>query len=117
MKVHTTNYINTFIAVAADCPSTTGEKPPVRGDKESIANIQFELLYKHPYQYTSDDVLFKVYAIRNNLTKTEMKEARAIFFLKDRLAFGFSFNQKIWLGCSCRCQWKNCHIWLRNESL
>lgn len=87
MKVHTTNYINTFIAVAEDCPAATGEKPPVRGDKESIANIQFELLYKHPYKYSSDDVLFEVYAKRNDLTKGEMKEAREVFFSKGQPCF------------------------------
>jgi hypothetical protein len=82
MKIHTTNYKNTLIAIAEDCPATAGEKPPVKGDKKSVANIQFELLYNNPYKYTSDDILFEVYAKRNDLTKVEMKDARDVFFSK-----------------------------------
>ena len=82
MKVHTTNYHNTFITVADDCPVHTGEAAPVKADARTIANIQFDLISKHPYQFTSDDVLFKVYAERNDLTKSELKEASAQFFSK-----------------------------------
>ncbi len=39
MKPHTTNYQNTFIQTAEDCPATTGEIPPMRGDKKSAANL------------------------------------------------------------------------------
>lgn len=82
MKVHTTNYENTFIEVADDCPALSGEIPPVKSDKRTVANIEFELVHKHPYKYTSDEVLFQVYAERNELTKSELKEARAAFFSK-----------------------------------
>lgn len=80
--LHTTNYQNTMIMIADDSPSSAGEIPPVRGDKKSIANLQFELMHKAPYKYTSDDVLFEVYAIRNEITKAERKAARAQFFSK-----------------------------------
>lgn len=82
MKTHTTNYQDTFIEIADDCPVENGEVPPQKGEAKTVANLQFEMLYKHPYKYTSDDVLFQVYADRNDLTKKEYKEARAQFFSK-----------------------------------
>jgi hypothetical protein len=82
MKVHTTNYETAFIAVADDCPANVGEVPPIKGDKKSIANIQFEILKKNPYKYTSDDVLFQVFAEKNDLTEAELAEARAAYFSK-----------------------------------
>lgn len=82
METHTTNYQNTFIAVADDCPAAAGEIPPMRGDKKSVANIQFELVSKHPYRFTSDDVLFQVYAERNDLTEGELAQGRKLFFSK-----------------------------------
>ena len=87
MKIHTTNYTDTLIQVADDCPATSGEMPPVKGDKRSIANIQFEILSKNPYKFTSDDVLFQVYAERNDLAKSELKEARKQFFSKGQPCF------------------------------
>lgn len=82
MKVHTTNYENTFIAVAEDCPATTGEMPPIKGNKKTAANIQFDMVYDHPYKYTSDDVLFHVFAQKNDISKNELKAAREQFFSK-----------------------------------
>jgi hypothetical protein len=82
MKVHTTNYTDTFIAIADDSPAAGGEVPPVKGDNRTVANIQYEMISKHPYKYTSDDVLFQVYAERNDLTKSELTKAREHFFSK-----------------------------------
>lgn len=82
MKLHHTNYFNTFIQIAEDCPVLRGETPPVKGDKRTAANIQFDLIKKNPYKYTSDDVLFQVFAEKNDLTKTEYKEAREKFYSK-----------------------------------
>ncbi len=82
MKLHTTNYINTFIKVADDCPVLMGETPPEKGDKKTVANLQFDMIKKHPYRYTSDDVLFQVFADKNDLTRQEYKKAREDFFSK-----------------------------------
>lgn len=82
MKVHTTNYQNAFIEVADDCPVQDGEIPPQKGETKTVASLQFEMLHQHPYKYTSDDVIFQVYADRNDLTKKEYREAREIFFSK-----------------------------------
>lgn len=82
MKVHSTNYTNAFIEVADDTPAREGEMPPVKGDARTIANIQFDILYEHPYEFTSDDVIFQAYVIKQGLKKTELKAAREQFFSK-----------------------------------
>jgi hypothetical protein len=87
MKVHTTNYYDTFIEVADDCSAAGGEVPPIKGENKTAANIQFEMISKHPYKYTSDDVLFQVFADKNDLTKSEYKKARDQFFSKGQPCF------------------------------
>ena len=87
MKTHTTNYTNAFIEVAEDCPETEGTIPPVKGNNPSIANRQFDMVIKHPYKYTSDDVLFQVYAERNDIPKSEWKKAREEFFSRGQPCF------------------------------
>ncbi|RYD57667.1 MAG: hypothetical protein EOP56_07785 [Sphingobacteriales bacterium] len=82
MKIHTTNYTNTFIQVAEDSPAKAGELPPVKSDKPTVANLQFDRLIKHPYQYTSDDIVFHVFAEKNSIPKAEQKGARVAFFSK-----------------------------------
>lgn len=79
---HTTNYLDTFIEVAADTKVVCGTKPPVREGKMTIAALQFDLIFEHPYKYSSDDILFQVFVIRNKIKKSEQKNARAAFFSK-----------------------------------
>lgn len=82
MNIHTTNYQDTFIMVADDCVAEKGEVPKHKNNSPTIASLQFDLISSHPYQYTSDDVLFQVYAKRKNLVAQEMEEARKLFFSK-----------------------------------
>lgn len=82
----TTNYYNTFIEVAEDCPVTTAEVPPLRGEK-TIANIEFELLVDNPYEFTSDDVLFHVHAAKHQLRTKEFDREREQFFSKGQACF------------------------------
>jgi hypothetical protein len=82
IKLHSTNYINTFIEIAEDCPLSVGEIPPTKEGAKTVASIQFELISKNPYQFTSDDVLFQVFAERNDLAKDGHKEAREKYFSK-----------------------------------
>lgn len=82
MKVHTTNYENTLVEVADDCPAVAGEVPPMKGDAKTVAGMQYDLISKHPYKFTSDDVLFKVFAERKDLTENELEDARKQFFSK-----------------------------------
>lgn len=105
MKIHTTNYINTFILVADDCPTIAGETPPQKENIKSIANIQFELIRNNPYKYSSDDVIFMVYAYRKDLLEDEYDNARMDLFSKGqaclrsspltkRYGWGIHFNNK-----------------------
>ena len=82
MKVHTTNYFDTFIQVADDSQAKTGEVPPTKGSEKTVANIQFEIISNQPYQYTSDDVLFQTYATRQGFGKSELAAEREKFFSK-----------------------------------
>lgn len=85
--IHTTNCTNTFIAVAEDCPATTAQIPPNKGDEKTIAGLQYEIVKKNPYKFTSDDVLFQVYTQLNEVTKIEMKAERERFFSKGQTCF------------------------------
>jgi len=82
MMVHTTNYFDTFIEVADDCPAVTGQIPPVNANAPSVATIQFELISQHPYGFTSDEIIFHVYAIRNDLAASDYAIAKKEFFSK-----------------------------------
>ncbi len=87
MKIHTTNYIDTFIEVADDCTNAIGEIPKPKGNNKTVAEMQHELLINNPYKYTSDDIFFQIYADRNDLTKAEYKKAREDFFSKGQPCF------------------------------
>lgn len=87
MNVHSTNYINTFIEVAPDCPADKGMEPPDKNGKKTVANYQFDLLKNNPYEYTSDDIFFQVFAIRNDLADHEMTFEREKFFSKGKPCF------------------------------
>lgn len=85
--MHTTNYTNTFIAIAEDCPLSFGEMPPLKGDKKSIPNYQFDKIYNHPYQYSSDEIIFDIFCIRNEIPKSEYEVEREKFFSKGQPCF------------------------------
>ncbi len=87
MKLHSTDYINTFIEIAEDSTAVNGEVPPTKGDAKTIANMQFDMVKNNPYKFTSDDVFFQVFADRNDLSKSEYKEAKAQFFSKGQPCF------------------------------
>lgn len=82
--MHTTNCFDTFIQVAEDCPARAGEEPPLRGGKPTVASLQYGMIAKAPYKYTSDDVIFATSAPVRELdakaTGTEKRAAREAFF-------------------------------------
>ncbi|MBF6609694.1 MAG: hypothetical protein ITF99_00925 [Chryseobacterium sp.] len=86
MKTHTANYFDTFIEVADDTKAEAGTPPPVK-EKKTVAAMQYELLRKNPYRYTSDDILFQVYADRNEVDKGDYTEVRKVFFSKGQSCF------------------------------
>ncbi len=85
--MHSTNYYNTFIEIAEDCPATKGEMPPLKGEKKTIANLQFDMLFDNPYRYTSDDIIFSVFAERKEIPKREWKNEREEYFSKGQPCF------------------------------
>ncbi|NIF06017.1 hypothetical protein F3J23_11260 [Chryseobacterium sp. Tr-659] len=104
MKQHSTNYINTLIEVAEDCPVSHAQIPPEKKEK-SLATLQYERLIKNPYQYSSDDIIFECYAIKNDISENERQEERDQFFSKGqaclrasplakRYGFGIHHNSK-----------------------
>jgi len=68
------SYTDTFILVAADCPQETGTAPPMRGDKPTVAMLEYELLSKSPYKYTHEELLFIVHITRLGLTPDDLKQ-------------------------------------------
>jgi hypothetical protein len=103
MKIHSTNYTDTFIEIADDCPTDKGEIPKPRGDNKTVAEMQYELILNNPYKYTSDDIIFQVFAHKSDLVESEYKIERERFFSKGqpclraspltkRYGFGVHFN-------------------------
>ena len=75
-----TNYFDTFIQVAADCGAPLGRVPPAG----TVAGRQYALIAHQPYRLTSDDVLFTVWADRQEIPEGERAEAREAFFAKSQ---------------------------------
>ena len=82
--MHTTNYFDTFIEVAAGSRAEKGKEPPERAGAKTIARMEYEMIAANPYRYTSDEVLFRVYAERKNIPEAEMEAERARYFSKGR---------------------------------
>jgi len=82
MKTHSTNYYDTFIEVADDCPTTRGIIPPIKNGEPTITSLQFDIMSRHPYTYTSDDVLFLIYTYRNDIAECDYAESRREFYSK-----------------------------------
>ncbi|WP_438352423.1 DUF6157 family protein [Microbacterium sp. CJ88] len=79
--MHTTNYTDTFIEVAEDCPATVATEPIAR-ESPTVAELHYELVAQHPYRFTSDDVVFETYARRHDIPAGEREAARTEFFAK-----------------------------------
>ena len=79
--MHTTNYFDTFIAVAPDTAATAATEPPQR-PTPSVAELTYRMIAEHPYGFTSDDVIFGVWADRRGIPEDERESARAEFFAK-----------------------------------
>lgn len=80
-RIHTTNYVDTFIAVAEDCPVGAAEVPVAKA-APTIASLHHDLIADAPYAHSSDDIIFETYAIRAELSDDEKDAARAEFFSK-----------------------------------
>ena len=77
--MYTTNYTDTFIAIAEDSPVDHAEIPAEK-DPKTVARIEYEMLVDAPYRYTSDDVLYAANGERRGLSRDE-------FFAKGQACF------------------------------
>lgn len=78
----TTNYYNTFIEVAEDCPADKAEIPPRKGEVKTVAVLQFESLVNNPYKITSDELLFRIYALKKGVREEDLEKEKEAFFSK-----------------------------------
>lgn len=95
--LHTTNYLNTFIEIAEDCPTQEPVVPPLKGEKLSVANLHFDMIALHPYRYSSDDVVFGTFAEKNDLVGN-LEHERALFFPKDKHVCGAHPSPNVTVG-------------------
>ena len=79
--MHSTNYYNTFIEVADDCPVTEAAAPPQRAEK-TVANIHYDVLAGSPHRFTSDEVIFEVHREKNRISDDAVAAERERFFAK-----------------------------------
>ena len=77
------NYVDTFIEVADDCPVQAASAPALKGEKKTIPVLQYEMIARHPYQYTQEDVLFETYAEYNQIPAAHRPTERPQFFAKE----------------------------------
>ncbi|REE78625.1 hypothetical protein A8990_12522 [Paenibacillus taihuensis] len=82
------NYYDTFITVAADCPSETGIKPMDKKNGKTKPGIEFELLANNPYGYTQEELLYIVHIRHKSIPEEELAERgdqiRDEFFMKPK---------------------------------
>ena len=75
------DYMDTFIAVADDCPVERGTIPP--GDTSAAARA-FRLIRENPYGFTSGDVLFAIHAPRQGIAPAQSVAARRESYTRGR---------------------------------
>jgi hypothetical protein len=68
--------------VAEDCPVLNAEIPKPKAGQPTVASLEYEMISRNPYKFNSDEVLFQVYVIKNEITKAELPGAKAAFFSK-----------------------------------
>jgi hypothetical protein len=76
------NYYDTLIEVADDCPATEAQVPQARGGKKTKAVVEYELLFKHPYKYSEEDIAFETYAALHDIPKGIWPKERKKFLSK-----------------------------------
>ena len=75
---------NTFIEVAEDCPATVASAPESKNGKKTIPVLQYEMIAKHPYKYTEEDILFETYANHNNIPAAKRLAERKKFLAQEQ---------------------------------
>lgn len=74
------DYFNTFIAVAPDSTAPGGIVPPGGPQSGSVAARTWRMIADSPYEYTSSDVIFSVFADRAHIPPEDRAAAREAYF-------------------------------------
>lgn len=78
----TTNYYNTLITISEDSPTLTSVTPDL--GKSSVASQQFQWITDHPYELTSDDVIFRRVAEKEGIADHLRESAQQEYFQTGR---------------------------------
>jgi hypothetical protein len=65
--------IDQFIEIAPDSPTQKSIVPQDKGDKRSIATIEYELLSGKPYVYTLAELKFATHVLHKQISAAELK--------------------------------------------
>jgi hypothetical protein len=76
------NYYDTLIEVADDCPAKVAQVPQARGGQKTKAVVEYELLARHPYAYTEEDLAFEVHAVTHTIPHANRPTERKTFLSK-----------------------------------
>lgn len=94
------NYCNALIEVAEDSPAAVARLPQARAGRKTKALIEYELLAKHPYAYTEEDIAFEVHANLHDIPKADRPVERKKFLSKGHPHFRVSALAKATAGAS-----------------
>jgi hypothetical protein len=72
-------YLNTFVAVALDCPVGEGTVP---GKPMSIAGLEHAVLTADPYRLTGEELILAVHARHKGVADSDIAAFRAALFAK-----------------------------------
>jgi hypothetical protein len=99
MAIHTTNYFNTFIEVAGDCPVKQAEIPRQKEEEKTPVTIVFEMIKNNPYKYTSDEVLFYLHAVKNRISEAAWNFEKQKYFSRTQACLrSFPFAKRYGWG-------------------
>ncbi|MDD2914335.1 MAG: DUF6157 family protein [Gallionella sp.] len=70
------NPLNQFIEIAPDCPTDQAVVPQDKGNKCSIAAIEYQLLSGNPYGYTLEELKFATHLLHKQVPPAEVKARR-----------------------------------------
>ena len=64
------------------CPTKQAQVPPARGGKKTRAAVEYEILVKHPYSHTEEDIAFETYAVLHEIPNDIWAKERKKFLSK-----------------------------------
>lgn len=70
------NPTNQFVEIAPDCQTDKAVVPQDKGDKCSIAGIEYQLLSGKPYGYTLEELKFATHVLHKQIPPAEVKARR-----------------------------------------